>query len=91
MFGLIYDDHVSPLCPTVITCSVVTDGRPSDTPVDPLVPKTPPPPFEPERLQKQIDHAIGDHRTSASMINAVVGGISTKGTQCRLARLDHLG
>ncbi|XP_052815590.1 EF-hand domain-containing family member B-like [Mya arenaria] len=34
----------------------------------------------PRRLQKQIDHAIGDHRTSASMINAVVGptGFSTK-------------
>lgn len=34
----------------------------------------------PRRLQKQIDTAIGDHRTSASMINAVVGpqGISTK-------------
>ncbi|KAK2193405.1 hypothetical protein NP493_13g06020 [Ridgeia piscesae] len=58
---------------------LVSDGRPADTPVDPLVPKEPPQPFEPERLQKQIDHAIGDHRTSASMINAVVGGIPTKG------------
>jgi len=35
----------------------------------------------PRRLQKQIDKAIGDHRTSASMINAVIGpcGISTRG------------
>jgi len=35
----------------------------------------------PRRLQKQIDIAIGDHRTSASMINAVVGpnGLSTRG------------
>lgn len=35
----------------------------------------------PRRLQKQIDNAIGDHRTSASMINAVIGpnGISTRG------------
>ena len=33
----------------------------------------------PRRLQKQIDAAIGDHRTSNSMINAVVGGVSTKG------------
>ncbi|KAL4217128.1 hypothetical protein ACF0H5_023582 [Mactra antiquata] len=34
----------------------------------------------PRRLQKQIDDAIGDHRTSASMINAVIGpnGISTR-------------
>lgn len=34
----------------------------------------------PRRLQKQIDRAIGDHRTSASMINAVIGpsGISTR-------------
>ena len=68
----------------------MTDGRPADTPVDPLVPKEPPQPFEPERLQKQIDHAIGDHRTSASMINAVVGGIPTKGIQCRRASVDHL-
>jgi len=38
----------------------------------------------PRRLQKQIDIAIGDHRTSASMINAVMGpdGISTKGYRC---------
>ncbi|XP_783931.2 EF-hand domain-containing family member B [Strongylocentrotus purpuratus] len=33
----------------------------------------------PERLKKQIDQAIGGHRTSAQMINAVVGGVSTKG------------
>ncbi|KAL3855117.1 hypothetical protein ACJMK2_014346 [Sinanodonta woodiana] len=32
----------------------------------------------PRRLKKQIDSAIGDHKTSASMINAVVGGIPTK-------------
>ncbi|XP_038047870.1 EF-hand domain-containing family member B-like [Patiria miniata] len=31
-----------------------------------------------ERLNKQIDQSIGEHRTSASMINAVVGGVSTK-------------
>ena len=30
-------------------------------------------------LKKQIDQSIGEHRTSASMINAVVGGVSTKG------------
>ena len=35
----------------------------------------------PRRLQKQIDKAIGDHRTQASMINAVVGGISTEGIE----------
>ena len=32
----------------------------------------------PQRLLKQIDKAIGEHRTSASMINSVVGGIPTK-------------
>lgn len=34
----------------------------------------------PRRLQKQIDRAIGDHHTSASMINSVVGpgGIDTR-------------
>lgn len=32
-----------------------------------------------ENIKKQIDAAIGEHRTSASMINAVVGGISTRG------------
>lgn len=32
----------------------------------------------PRRLKKQIDKAVGDHRTSASMINAVVGGLSTR-------------
>lgn len=34
----------------------------------------------PRRLQKQIDRAIGDHSTSAGMINAVVGsgGIDTR-------------
>lgn len=35
----------------------------------------------PRRLQKQIDKAIGDHHTSSSMINAAVGGISTRGTE----------
>ncbi|XP_064646873.1 EF-hand domain-containing family member B-like [Lineus longissimus] len=33
----------------------------------------------PRRLQKQIDKAIGNHRTSSSNINAVVGGLNTKG------------
>ncbi|XP_070570083.1 EF-hand domain-containing family member B-like [Ptychodera flava] len=34
-------------------------------------------------LQKQIDRAIGEHRTSASMINATVGGsVSSKGFRC---------
>ncbi|KAK3083356.1 hypothetical protein FSP39_020708 [Pinctada imbricata] len=32
----------------------------------------------PRRLKKQIDKAIGDHRTQSSMINAVVGGVSTR-------------
>ncbi|KAJ8320714.1 hypothetical protein KUTeg_002358 [Tegillarca granosa] len=32
----------------------------------------------PRRLQKQIDKAIGDHRTSSSMINAVIGGVNTQ-------------
>ncbi|CAH1790543.1 unnamed protein product [Owenia fusiformis] len=32
----------------------------------------------PRRIQKQIDAAMVDHRTSASLINATVGGISTK-------------
>jgi len=32
----------------------------------------------PRRLAKQIDSAIGKHRTSSGMINAVVGGISTR-------------
>lgn len=38
----------------------------------------------PRRLQKQIDKAFGDQRTSASMINAVIGpnGISTKDFRC---------
>ena len=35
----------------------------------------------PRILQKQIDKAIGDHRTQSSMINAVVGGVSTQGNQ----------
>lgn len=33
----------------------------------------------PRRLQKQIDLAIGSHRTSSSMINAVIGGVNTRG------------
>lgn len=33
----------------------------------------------PERLNKQIDGAVGQHRTSSSRISAVVGGVSTKG------------
>ena len=33
----------------------------------------------PRRLKKQIDKAIGAHRTSASIINSVVGGVSTRG------------
>ncbi|XP_074654131.1 EF-hand domain-containing family member B-like [Tubulanus polymorphus] len=32
----------------------------------------------PRRIQKQIDQAIGEHRTSNQMINAVVGGVSTR-------------
>ncbi|XP_060065621.1 EF-hand domain-containing family member B-like [Ylistrum balloti] len=32
----------------------------------------------PRRLQKQIDMAIGNHRTSSSMINAVIGGVDTR-------------
>ncbi|XP_071822660.1 EF-hand domain-containing family member B-like [Apostichopus japonicus] len=32
----------------------------------------------PERLNKQIDGAVGQHRTSSSRISAVVGGVSTK-------------
>ncbi|XP_077997743.1 EF-hand domain-containing family member B-like [Glandiceps talaboti] len=36
-----------------------------------------------ETIQKQIDKAIGEHRTSASMINATVGGpLSAKGFRC---------
>jgi len=46
-----------------------------------LVPKSPQSAEStPRRLQKQIDRAIGDHRTSSSMINAVIGGITTRGT-----------
>ncbi len=33
----------------------------------------------PPRLPKQIDCAIGGHRTSSSLINAVVGGLPTRG------------
>ena len=47
----------------------------------------------PRRLQRQIDIAIGDHRTSASMINAVAGqgGISTRGeVNCLILILAHL-
>ena len=33
----------------------------------------------PPRLQKQIDASVGGHKTSASMINAVVGGLDTQG------------
>ena len=36
------------------------------------------------RLKKQIDRSIGEHRTSASMINAVIGGVSTKGENLEL-------
>lgn len=32
----------------------------------------------PRRLKMQIDKAIGNHKTSAGMINAVVGGVSTR-------------
>ena len=56
---------------------MVVEVQPAD-----LVPKTPQSAEStPRRLQKQIDTAIGDHRTSASMINAVVGsaGFSTRG------------
>ena len=37
--------------------------------------------WAPKHLEQQIDKAVGDSRTSASMINAVAGsgGISTKG------------
>ena len=59
---------------------LLTVEQPSNIPVDPVEIKEPPPPFEPERLLNQIDRAIGDHRTSSSMINAVVGGIPTHGT-----------
>ncbi len=38
-----------------------------------------------ENIQKQIDNAIGKHRTSASMINATVGGVSTKGNKFGIA------
>ncbi|XP_071100743.1 EF-hand domain-containing family member B-like [Haliotis cracherodii] len=44
-----------------------------------LVPKSPQSQDStPRRLQKQVDKAIGGHRTSANMINAVVGGVSTR-------------
>ena len=33
----------------------------------------------PVHLQAQIDRAIGQHLTSAGMINAVIGGITTQG------------
>ncbi|XP_033101758.1 EF-hand domain-containing family member B-like isoform X2 [Anneissia japonica] len=33
----------------------------------------------PEVISKQIDKSIGEHRTSNSMINAVVGGVCTQG------------
>ena len=33
----------------------------------------------PRIIEKQIDQAIGNHQTSASMINAIVGGVSSKG------------
>lgn len=47
-----------------------------------LVPKSPQSQDStPRRLQKQVDKAIGGHRTSANMINAVVGGVSTRGMQ----------
>ena len=59
------------------------DTKPDLVREDDMVPCTPQSPGEstPRRLQKQIDKAIGDHRTSASMINAVMGpdGISTRG------------
>ena len=45
-----------------------------------LEPKSPQNPENtPRRIQKQIDKAIGDHHTSAGMINAVAGptGIDT--------------
>ncbi|XP_041374542.1 EF-hand domain-containing family member B-like [Gigantopelta aegis] len=44
-----------------------------------LVPKSPQSnESTPRRLQKQIDKAIGNHHTSAQMINAVVGGVDTR-------------
>ena len=33
----------------------------------------------PRTLERQIDKAIGNHQTSASMINAIVGGVSSRG------------
>ncbi|XP_071943653.1 EF-hand domain-containing family member B-like [Antedon mediterranea] len=33
----------------------------------------------PDVISKQIDQAVGEHRTSSSMINAAVGGVSTQG------------
>jgi translation elongation factor EF-G len=35
--------------------------------------------LSPPRLKKQIDESQGDYKTSSQMINAVVGGISTRG------------
>ena len=35
----------------------------------------------PRTLEKQIDSAVGNHQTSSSMINAIVGGVSSKGIQ----------
>lgn len=32
-----------------------------------------------QRLQKQVDTSVGGHRTSSSIISAVVGGVSTRG------------
>lgn len=34
------------------------------------------------RLNKQIDHAVGDHRTSTSMISAIIGGVDTSRFRC---------
>lgn len=45
----------------------------------------------PRILQKQIDRAIGDHRTQSSMINAVVGGVSTQGNQLYHIILQYCG
>lgn len=45
----------------------------------------------PRILQKQIDKAIGDHRTQSSMINAVVGRVSTQGNLLYHIILQYCG
>ena len=64
-------------CPTLIECVALTLNVQSFKNMFFLAVASAP--ADIDRIQKQIDTAVGDNRTSSSMINAVVGGVATSG------------